>query len=87
MSAVIDVQQLTKSFGRVRALDGLDLTVESVARCTGSSGPPNGAGKSTTLRVLLGLLRADGGSCACSAPTRGPTPSRCTAGSPTSRAT
>lgn len=59
MSAVIDVQQLTKSFGRVRALDGLDLTVER-GEVHGFLGP-NGAGKSTTLRVLLGLLRADGG--------------------------
>ncbi|MBB2921740.1 ABC transporter ATP-binding protein [Cellulomonas cellasea] len=60
MSAVIDVHELTKSFGRVRALDGLDLTVER-GEVHGFLGP-NGAGKSTTLRVLLGLLRADGGS-------------------------
>ncbi|MGW6130700.1 ABC transporter ATP-binding protein [Cellulomonas sp. NPDC055163] len=59
MSAAVDVQQLTKSFGRVRALDGLDLTVER-GEVHGFLGP-NGAGKSTTLRVLLGLLRADGG--------------------------
>lgn len=59
MSPVIDVHDLTKSFGRVRALDGLDLTV-SAGEVHGFLGP-NGAGKSTTLRVLLGLLRADGG--------------------------
>ena len=57
--AVIEVRGLTKSFGRFRALNGLDLSVErgSVHGFLG----PNGAGKSTTIRVLLGLLRADGG--------------------------
>jgi ABC-2 type transport system ATP-binding protein len=55
----VEISGLTKRFGDVRALDGLDLTVEagSVAGFLG----PNGAGKSTTLRVLLGLLRADSG--------------------------
>jgi polyether ionophore transport system ATP-binding protein len=55
----VEVRGLMKSFGDVRALDGLDLTVDtgSVAGFLG----PNGAGKSTTLRILLGLLRADGG--------------------------
>ncbi|GAA1390393.1 ABC transporter ATP-binding protein [Kitasatospora putterlickiae] len=51
---------LRKSFGRTTALDGLDLTVET-GEVHGFLGP-NGAGKSTTIRVLLGLLRADGGS-------------------------
>ena len=56
----VEISGLSKRFGDVRALDGLDLTVAagSVAGFLG----PNGAGKSTTLRVLLGLLRADGGS-------------------------
>ncbi len=58
--AVIEVEGLTKSFGSVRALRGLDLTVER-GQVHGFLGP-NGAGKSTTIRVLLGLLRADGGS-------------------------
>lgn len=60
MDTVIDVSGLEKRFGRVRALDGLDLTVDSGA-VHGFLGP-NGAGKSTTIRVLLGLARADGGS-------------------------
>jgi ABC-2 type transport system ATP-binding protein len=55
----VEVRGLTKSFGTTRALDGLDLTV-ATGSITGFLGP-NGAGKSTTLRVLLGLLRADGG--------------------------
>ncbi|MGY1622099.1 ATP-binding cassette domain-containing protein [Geodermatophilus sp. SYSU D00965] len=58
-SAAVEVSGLTKTFGRVRALDGLDLTVPSGA-VVGFLGP-NGAGKSTTIRVLLGLLRPDGG--------------------------
>jgi ABC-2 type transport system ATP-binding protein len=60
MTNAISVSGLTKSFGRTRALDGLDLTVRT-GEVHGFLGP-NGAGKSTTLRVLLGLLRADGGS-------------------------
>jgi ABC-2 type transport system ATP-binding protein len=56
----VAVHGLTKAFGAVRALDGLDLTV-ATGSVTGFLGP-NGAGKSTTLRVLLGLLRPDGGS-------------------------
>ncbi|MGR0320940.1 ABC transporter ATP-binding protein [Agromyces sp. ZXT2-3] len=50
---------LRKRFGSVTALDGLDLTVER-GEVHGFLGP-NGAGKSTTIRVLLGLLRSDGG--------------------------
>jgi ABC-2 type transport system ATP-binding protein len=59
MQTVIDVTGLTKSFGRTRALDGLDLAVQP-GEVHGFLGP-NGAGKTTTLRILLGLLRADGG--------------------------
>ncbi len=55
----VEIHGLTKSFGRTKALDGLDLAV-SPGDITGFLGP-NGAGKSTTIRVLLGLLRADGG--------------------------
>ena len=51
---------VVKRFGPVRALDGLDLTVAE-GEVHGFLGP-NGAGKTTTLRLLLGMLRADGGS-------------------------
>ncbi|KAA2258834.1 ABC transporter ATP-binding protein [Solihabitans fulvus] len=59
MTTAISVSGLHKSFGRTHALDGLDLTV-STGEVHGFLGP-NGAGKSTTIRVLLGLLRADAG--------------------------
>jgi ABC-2 type transport system ATP-binding protein len=55
----IEVDGLVKTFGSTRALDGLHLTVDT-GEVHGFLGP-NGAGKSTTLRVLLGLLRADAG--------------------------
>ncbi|HEX2283849.1 MAG TPA: ABC transporter ATP-binding protein [Mycobacterium sp.] len=55
----VEIRGLCKAFGRTKALDGLNLTVNhgSIAGFLG----PNGAGKSTTIRVLLGLLRADSG--------------------------
>ena len=59
MTKAITVAGLHKSFGKTHALDGLDLTVET-GEVHGFLGP-NGAGKSTTIRVLLGLLRADSG--------------------------
>ncbi|MGY1840323.1 MULTISPECIES: ATP-binding cassette domain-containing protein [unclassified Modestobacter] len=59
MTEVIAVSGLVKTFGRTRALDRLDLTVRA-GEVHGFLGP-NGAGKSTTIRVLLGLLRADSG--------------------------
>jgi len=58
MSA-IHVAALVKTFGRTLALDHLDLTVTE-GEVHGFLGP-NGAGKTTTIRVLLGLLRRDGG--------------------------
>ncbi len=60
MSKAIDVAGLRKSYGKVTALDGLDLNVAS-GEVHGFLGP-NGAGKTTTIRILLGLLRSDGGS-------------------------
>jgi len=53
------VSGLSKSFGRVQAVDGLSFTVEP-GSVTGFLGP-NGAGKTTTLRMLLGLVTPDGG--------------------------
>ncbi len=59
MNAAIQVQELVKSYGRTRALDGLDLEVRT-GEVFGFIGP-NGAGKSTTIRVLMDLLRPDAG--------------------------
>src|ERR687886_2386210 len=59
MTDAISIDGLVKTFGKIRALDGLDLTVRS-GEVHGFLGP-NGAGKSTTLRVLLGLIRKDSG--------------------------
>jgi ABC-2 type transport system ATP-binding protein len=59
MTAAISVSGLVKNFGTTRALDHLDLSV-SAGEVHGFLGP-NGAGKTTTIRVLLGLLRRDGG--------------------------
>ena len=59
MSDLIEAEGLIKSFGRIRALDGLDLGVAK-GQIHGFLGP-NGAGKSTTIRVLLGMYRTDGG--------------------------
>lgn len=56
---VISIGNLVKTFGAVRALDGLDLRVEQ-GEVHGFLGP-NGSGKSTTIRILLGLLRRDSG--------------------------
>lgn len=59
VASPIEVRDLRKSFGSTRALDGLDLEV-APGEVHGFLGP-NGSGKSTTIRVLLGLLRPDGG--------------------------
>jgi ABC-2 type transport system ATP-binding protein len=59
MPPVIHCKDLVKSYGSFRALDGLDLEL-AAGEVLGFLGP-NGAGKSTTIRVLLGLLRADAG--------------------------
>jgi ABC-2 type transport system ATP-binding protein len=57
---MIDVQDLTKRYGRTVAVDGLSFTVRP-GRVTGFLGP-NGSGKSTTMRVILGLDRPTRGS-------------------------
>ncbi len=59
MALAITATGLRKTFGTTTALDGLDLTVEE-GEVHGFLGP-NGSGKSTTIRILLGLLRKDGG--------------------------
>ena len=59
MTSAIVVSGLHKSYGSTHALDGLDLEV-ATGEVHGFLGP-NGAGKSTTIRVLLGLLKADEG--------------------------
>lgn len=59
MTDAISVSRLVKTFGTTRALNGLDLSV-ATDEVHGFLGP-NGSGKTTTIRVLLGLLRADSG--------------------------
>jgi ABC-2 type transport system ATP-binding protein len=59
MTSAISVSGLVKTFGPTRALDDLNLDVQT-GEVHGFLGP-NGAGKSTTIRILLGLLRADSG--------------------------
>lgn len=55
----IRIKGLVKTFGKTKALDGMDLSVQA-GEVHGFLGP-NGAGKSTTIRVLLGLIKADSG--------------------------
>ena len=59
MTNAIETRRLAKSFGKTRALDGIDLTVRegSVYGLLG----PNGAGKTTTIRILATLLKPDAG--------------------------
>jgi ABC-2 type transport system ATP-binding protein len=59
MTAVIETRGLTKTYGTVRALEGLDLTIPR-GGVYGVLGP-NGAGKSTLFRILLGLIRPSDG--------------------------
>lgn len=59
MTAAIEATGLTKSFGEVLAVDGLDLTV-GAGEIYALAGP-DGAGKTTTLRLLCGALQADAG--------------------------
>ena len=59
MPAIVEVDRLSKDFGKVRALDDVSFSV-SEGEVFGFLGP-NGAGKTTTIRILLGLLRPDRG--------------------------
>ena len=59
----IDVSGLTKKFGKKIITDGIDIRVKKGSVC-GFLGP-NGSGKTTTIRMLCGLLKADGGSGSC----------------------
>lgn len=59
MTALLDIVDVTKDYGRFRALDGVSLKVES--GITGLLGP-NGAGKSTLIKVVMGLVRTTRGS-------------------------
>jgi ABC-2 type transport system ATP-binding protein len=56
----VEVDRLTKDFGKLRALDEISFSVEE-GEVFGFLGP-NGAGKTTTIRIMLGLLHPDGGS-------------------------
>jgi ABC-2 type transport system ATP-binding protein len=55
----VEVRDLTKTFGRVTAVNGMSFTVPA-GKVTGFLGP-NGAGKTTTLRMVLGLVRPSAG--------------------------
>jgi ABC-2 type transport system ATP-binding protein len=56
---IIEISNLSKYFGKTKALDGFYLSVEQ-GEVMGFVGP-NGAGKSTTIRILLGLLKKTSG--------------------------
>ena len=57
--AVLEATELTKTFGRTKALDGLSFNVEK-GEIFGLIGP-DGAGKTTTLRILAGVMEPDSG--------------------------
>ena len=60
MAPAIELRAVVKDYGRVRALRGIDLTIDA-AQIFGFLGP-NGAGKTTTIRILLDLIRPTAGS-------------------------
>src|SRR6266404_1853550 len=59
MTAMIDVQSLTKRYGTKRGISNISFQVDE-GEVFGFLGP-NGAGKTTTIRLLMALLRADSG--------------------------
>ncbi len=59
---MIEIENLAKSFGKTKAVDGLSLKIED-GELYGFVGP-NGAGKTTTMKIISGLLQADSGSVA-----------------------
>lgn len=61
MDYVIRTSRLTRHFGKLAAVNGLDLAVP--AGCVSAFLGPNGAGKTTAIRLLLGLLKPDSGTC------------------------
>jgi ABC-2 type transport system ATP-binding protein len=59
MSAIVEIQGLSKQYGKRKAVDDVSMTIES-GEIFGLVGP-NGAGKTTTMRMLVTLLRPDKG--------------------------
>jgi heme exporter protein A len=59
-ASAVEVSGVTRSFGRRRAVDGVDLSMQS-GECLALFGP-NGAGKTTLLRIVAGLLKPSTGS-------------------------
>lgn len=60
MSSILNINKLSKSYGKVKALDNLSLEIEQ-GKVYGILGP-NGSGKTTTLGIVLSVLKADTGS-------------------------
>ena len=60
MSEILSISGLSKKYGKLRALDKLDLTIEQ-GNVYGILGP-NGSGKTTTLAIIMDIVKASGGS-------------------------
>ncbi|MCP1102873.1 ABC-2 type transport system ATP-binding protein [Aequitasia blattaphilus] len=58
-NSIVEVKDVTKRFGKFKALDGINMTLEQGEIC-GFIGP-NGAGKTTTIRILMGMINASEG--------------------------